>query len=66
MEEEDHGPFALRSRFIAEKYPILGAKAKDFSDFCKVAKLMEKKDHLTKDGLEQILTIRQGMNRGRR
>ena len=48
------------------KYPILGAKAKDFSDFCKVAKLMEKKDHLTKDGLEQILTIKQGMNRGRR
>ena len=48
-----------------KKYPILGVKALDFADFCKVAELMKNKAHLTKDGLEQIRKIKAGMNRGR-
>jgi hypothetical protein len=46
-------------------YPILGVKAKDFSDFKKVAKLMNSGAHLTAEGLEQIRHIQVGMNRGR-
>jgi hypothetical protein len=49
-----------------EKYPLQGVKVKDFLDFCKAAKIIERKDHLTKDGLEQILTLKQSMNRGRK
>lgn len=48
-----------------EKYPILGEKAKDFSDFCIVAGLMKNKVHLTEEGVANILKIKEGMNRGR-
>jgi hypothetical protein len=49
-----------------QKYPILGVKAKDFSDFCKVAELMQNKAHLTAEGLDQIRKIKAGMNTGRK
>jgi hypothetical protein len=48
-----------------EKYPILGVKSQDFKDFCLVSELMKKKIHLTKDGMEKILNIKSGMNKGR-
>ena len=48
-----------------KKYPILGVKYKDFSDFSKVAELMKEKKHLTQSGLEQIRQIKAGMNTGR-
>lgn len=48
-----------------KKYPILGGKYKDFSDFSKVAELMKEKKHLTQSGLEQIRQIKAGMNTGR-
>ena len=48
-----------------KKYPILGVKALDFADFCKVAEMMKDKKHLTKDGLEKIKKIKAGMNRQR-
>jgi hypothetical protein len=47
-------------------YPLQGVKVKDFLDFCKVAKIIEKKDHLIKDGLEQIRKIKINMNIGRK
>nr|QBM31520.1 hypothetical protein [Arthrobotrys musiformis]QBM31596.1 hypothetical protein [Arthrobotrys musiformis] len=47
------------------KYPILGEKSKDFEDFCKIAEMMEKKGHLTEEGLNKIREIKSGMNRGR-
>ena len=46
------------------KYPILGVKSKDFEDFCKVAELMQNKEHLA-EGLDQIRQIKAGMNKGR-
>jgi hypothetical protein len=46
-------------------YPIVGQKLLDFQDFCKVAKLMEQKAHLTNEGLNQIQLIKKGINRGR-
>lgn len=47
------------------KYPIVGVKAKDFSDFKQVMDIMKVKGHLTPVGLEQILKIKAGMNTGR-
>ncbi len=48
------------------KYPILGIKALDFSDFSQIAYLMKDKSHLNKDGLEKIRVIKAAMNRGRK
>lgn len=48
------------------KYPIVGEKALDFSDFCKALKLIKDKMHLTDLGLERIRLIKAGMNRGRK
>lgn len=42
-----------------EKYPLQGHKHSDFKNFCLVAKLMEKKVHLTPEGLDQIIEIKQ-------
>jgi len=48
------------------KFPVLGVKAKDFVDFCRVVVLM-KDDKLSKsDKLEQISRIKSGMNKGRK
>jgi hypothetical protein len=45
-----------------DKYPILGTKVKDFEDFKKASALMESKAHLTKEGLDKIISIKSGMN----
>lgn len=47
------------------KYGIKGIKFIDFQDFCKVGELINKKDHLTKEGLEKIRKIKFNMNRNR-
>jgi hypothetical protein len=49
-----------------DKYPIVGVKAQDFRDFCKVANLIKVKKHLTAEGIDQINKIRSGMNTGRK
>lgn len=46
-------------------YPLIGSKALDFQKFCEVAKLIEKKAHLTSEGLKEIVLIKKEMNRGR-
>jgi len=48
-----------------KNYPILGSKSLDFSDWNQVIELMKNKAHLTKEGLEQIKLIKDGMNKGR-
>ena len=48
------------------KYPVLGIKQNDFSDWCKIAKLMNDGSHLTNEGLNLIRTIKDGMNKGRK
>ena len=48
-----------------DKYPIVGVKALDFSDFCKASKLIKDKAHLTEPGLNTISHIKSGMNRAR-
>ena len=48
-----------------EKYPILGIKSLDYQDFCKVIKLMQTQAHLSKTGVDEIRSIKNGMNRKR-
>ena len=43
---------------LFKKCPIHGVKAKDFADWCSVAELMKNKMHLTKEGFEQIVLVR--------
>lgn len=47
------------------KYPIFGVKSKDFEDWVKVAEIINSKAHLTKEGFEEIQSIKAGMNKGR-
>ena len=44
------------------KYEIKGIKYLDFQDFCKAAELINKKYHLTREGLEEIRKIKNNMN----
>lgn len=48
-----------------QNYPLQGIKLQDFCDFCKIANIMEKKDHLTLEGLKKIKSLKSGMNTGR-
>ncbi len=48
------------------KYPLSSNKAKDFEDFKRVAQIIKEKKHLTQPGLDEILEIRSGMNKGRK
>jgi hypothetical protein len=47
---------------LFNKYNIKGIKA---LDFCKIAKLINEKDHLTLEGLKEIRKIKLNMNKGR-
>ena len=51
-------PFFRRFGFLSSK------KKRDFSKFREIANLIEKGSHLTKDGIEEILSIRRDMNDG--
>lgn len=46
-------------------YPLQGIKSRDYQDFCKIAKIMEDKSHLTPEGLKKIKSLKSGMNTGR-
>ena len=50
---------------LFDKHQLEGIKVKDYADFKKVAYLMDKKAHLTKEGLEEIREIKNGMNKKR-
>lgn len=47
------------------KYKIEGEKLLDYKDFCIAAELINKKAHLTLNGLEQIKSIKSRMNKAR-
>ena len=51
---------------LFSNYQLKTLKKLDFEDFKKVAELMEKKEHLTLEGIEKIRKIKEGMNRGRK
>jgi len=51
-------PFFTRFGFLSTK------KKRDFSKFQQIARLIEKKEHLTVEGIKEILQIRKDMNNG--
>ena len=48
------------------EYPLKGAKLIEFQAFMRVAELMKNKAHLTKEGLAEIWSIKNGMNQRRK
>jgi hypothetical protein len=48
-----------------QKYKLKGKKAKDFKIFCQALKIFQKKEHLTKKGLEKLRNLRRFMNKKR-
>nr|YP_009072376.1 truncated LAGLIDADG endonuclease [Sclerotinia borealis]AIJ56807.1 truncated LAGLIDADG endonuclease [Sclerotinia borealis] len=48
-----------------DKYPIRGAKAKDFADWTKAAKIIKNGGHLTIEGATEINNLKAGMNTNR-
>lgn len=47
------------------KHEILGVKSQDFQDWCSGAEIIEKKGHLTSEGLARLQEIKSGMNSAR-
>lgn len=47
------------------KYPLHGSKRLDYESFIKIVDIMERKEHLTQEGLAKIRLIKAGMNNGR-
>ena len=47
------------------KHKIVGAKLKDYEDWCHIAYMIKNQDHLTSEGLERIRNIKLHMNKGR-
>ena len=47
---------------LFDKYPIKGVKALDYETFKKVAHIMQKKQHLTEQGLSKIQSLKLSMN----
>ena len=41
---------------------IIGVKTLNFNDWCAAAEIVKQSKHLTEDGLNQIIRIKQGMN----
>ena len=48
-----------------KQFPIIGVKSEDYLDLCKVAEMMNQKQHLTEEGLTLIRNIKEGMNSNR-
>lgn len=48
-----------------QNYELKGAKVDDFVDFCKAAEIIKAKGHLTSDGLNKLLALKDGMNKKR-
>ena len=50
---------------FCSQHSIRGIKGKDFLDWVKAAKIINKGDHLTREGSSKIISIKTGMNTGR-
>jgi hypothetical protein len=46
------------------EFNIRGVKSKDFDAWCKAAKIIKAKDHLTKEGFDLVCQIKSNMNKG--
>ena len=50
---------------LFEENPLVGIKSQDYLDWCKIHKLMLNRSHLIVEGINLILVIKLGMNKGR-
>ena len=48
-----------------KKFPLKAKKRKDFELFCQAADIFRKKDHLSEEGINRLLKIREFMNNRR-
>lgn len=48
-----------------KKFSLKGKKGKDFELFCQAAEIFRRKDHLTEEGINRLLKIREFMNNRR-
>jgi hypothetical protein len=48
-----------------KQYPLKGIKYLNFEDFCKVAELINKNEHLNLEGINKIIKIKENMNSNR-
>jgi hypothetical protein len=46
-------------------YKFYGSKALDYADFCKIVKIINSNNHLTKEGSSEIISIIESMNNKR-
>lgn len=44
------------------QFPLRGKKGKDFILFCQAAELFKKKEHLTEEGIQKLIKLREFMN----
>jgi hypothetical protein len=51
---------------FCNQYHVRGIKAKDFLDWTKAAELFSNGEHLTKEGASKIISLKAGMNTGRK
>lgn len=61
-------PTAIEERIIPffEKYPFLSSgKKKNFSIFSQIAKIVCKKDHLSNEGILEVIELREKLNEGK-
>lgn len=49
-----------------QNYPVQGVKHKDYLDWYKAVELIINKNHLTKEGVDFIFKLKEGMNTGRK
>jgi len=52
-------------RVFFQTHKILGLKYLDYQDWSRAAEIIEKKGHLTSEGLAQLQEIKSGMNSAR-
>lgn len=50
---------------LFEKNPIIGVKKQDFLNWCKIAKIIKERKHLTLEGINQIKKIKSRINTGK-
>ena len=50
---------------LFKKHNIFGEKSENFKDWCTAAEMIKAKKHLTEQGLNQIISLKTGMNTGR-
>jgi hypothetical protein len=54
------------NKFESVVHNLLGVKALDYLDFCKIINLMNEKMHLTQEGLDKIKEINSNVNNQRK